>query len=216
MRRSLQYPAIVIAGVLAAACSNTPTQPSVAQPSAAGLDALAASAGNGKPEIDPTWANGKTVYMIGPRLIPDAKDTQPNLYARADELYLVVFPQATLPQPGAGPITLASGYQPQCNPCFHPLLPFQFVYHDHVITGAPGTGKNGTAGEFEAPWKVILMMYDPTYANSTGFKPVTSEAEIDAAEAKGGIFVPLAPGAPNPFEIETGNVLICPIASNKS
>ena len=218
MRRFLPYSAIVFAGVLAAACGNTPNQPSLAQPGATSLDALAASAGNGngKPEIDPTWANGETVYMIGPHLIVDAKDTQPNLYAHAEELYLVVFPQASVPQPGALPITLPSGYQPQCNPCFHPGLPFPFVYHDHVITGAPGHGNNGTAGEFKAPWKIILVMYDPAYATSPGFKPITSATDLDAAEAKGGVFVKLAPGAPNEYEIETGNVLICPIASGKA
>jgi len=65
----------------------------------------------------------------------------PNAYEHAEELYLVVYPQTSTPQPGAGPITLPSGYQPQCNPCFHPGLPPQFVYHDHVITGAPGIRK---------------------------------------------------------------------------
>lgn len=219
MPRVLRYSALLFAGAFVSACSNTPNQPSLAQPSAASQSALAASNGNGsgKPEIDPTWANGQTVYMIGPHLIVDAKDTQPNLYAQAQELYLVVFPQAgPPPQPGAGPITLPSGYQPQCNPCFHPGLPFPFVYHDHVITGAPGQGKNGTAGEFKAPWKIILLMYDPAYANSPTFTPITSATDLDAAEAKGGVFVKLAPGAPNEYEIETGNVLICPITSNKS
>src|SRR5262249_29884234 len=45
-----------------------------------------------KPEIDPSWANGKLVYMIGPHIIQGANVTQPQLYAHAEELYLLVYP----------------------------------------------------------------------------------------------------------------------------
>jgi hypothetical protein len=92
-------------------------------------------------------------------------------------------------------------------------LPFNFVYHDHVITGAPGMGKDGTAGEFEAPWKVIVLVYNPAYVSSPNFKPVTSEDALDAAEQAGNVFLPINAGGANPYEVETGNVLICPIAS---
>ena len=164
----------------------------------------------GKPEIDPTYANGQTVYMIGPHLIVGARETQPNLYAHAEELYLLTYPVA----PGtSGPITLPSGYQPQCNPCFHPGLPAPFVYHDHVITGAPGMGTNGTAGAYKAPWKIIVLGYNPLYAMSPTFTPIKSAADVDAAEAAGNVFLPINPQASNPYEIETGNVLICPTVS---
>lgn len=172
-----------------------------------------ADAQGGKPDVDPTYANGETVYMIGPHLIPNARETQPNLYEKAEELYLVVFPQQTPPSPGAGPITLPSEYQPQCNPCFHPGLPAPFVFHDHIITGAPGHGNNGTAGEFKAPWKIILLVYDPAYAYSPGVKPIKSETDLDAAEAAGSVFLKINPGGDNEYEIDTGNVLICPIVS---
>lgn len=167
----------------------------------------------GKPDIDPTYANGETVYMIGPHLIVNARETQPNLYQSAEELYLIAFPQQTLPVPGVGPITLPSGYQPQCNPCFHPGLPAPFVFHDHVVTGAPGHGNDGTAGEFKAPWKIIVLVYDPAYAYSPGFKPITSEAALDAAEAAGNVFLKVNQGGDNEYEIDTGNVLICPLVS---
>src|SRR5262249_43989037 len=111
-----------------------------------------------KPEIDPTYANGQTVYMIGPHLIPGARETQPNLHAPAEDLYLALY---GVPGGTPGPFTLPSGYQPQCNPFFHPGLRAPFVYHDHIITGAPGMGKNGTAGEYKAPWKIIILRYDP-------------------------------------------------------
>ena len=177
---------------------------------------FAASASADKPEIDPTYANGQTVYMIGPHLIPNARETQPNLYAHSEELYLLTYPQATVPQPGAGPITLPSGYQPQCNPCFHPGLPAPFVYHDHVITGAPGMGANGTAGEYKAPWKIIVLVYNPGYAYSPSFTPIKSAAGVDAGEAAGA-FLPINAGltaGPNPYEVDTGNVLICPTVSS--
>ena len=170
------------------------------------------SNGLGKPEIDPTYANGQTVYMIGPHVVPNARETMPNVYAHAEELYLLVYPQQNVPAPGAGPITLPSGYQPQCNPCFHPGLPPMFVYHDHVITGAPGMGANGTAGAYKAPWKIILLVYNPTYALAHGFTPIKSEADIDKAEAGGKVFLPMFPG-PNPYEFDTGNLLICPTVS---
>jgi hypothetical protein len=163
---------------------------------------FAGAASAGKPEIDPTYANGKTVNMIGAHLIVDAKDKQPNLYAHSEELYLVVYPQLTVPAPGAGPITLPSGYQPQCNPCFHPGLPAPFVYHDHVITGAPGMGVNGTAGQYKAPWKLILLVYNPAYAYSPSFTPITSASALDAAEAAGNVFLPVNAGlqaGPNPY-----------------
>jgi hypothetical protein len=160
----------------------------------------------GKPEIDPTYANGTTVYMIGPHLIVNARETMPNAYAHAEELYLVTYPQATLPLP--------SGYQPQCNPCFHPGLPAPFVYHDHVITGAPGMGNNGTAGAYKAPWKIIVLVYNPEYVSSRTFKPITSAADLDAAEEAGNVFVPINPGGENVYEIDTGNLLICPTVSN--
>jgi hypothetical protein len=182
---------------------------------AVGLVFAGAASGN-KPEIDPTWANGVQVNMIGSHLIPGARDTMPNLYAHSEELYLLVFPQQTVPDPAtAGPITAGNGYHPQCNPCFHPLLPHPLVYHDHVITGAPGMGTAGTAGVFKGPWKIIVLMYNPAYAYSSNFHPITSATAIDAAEATGNTDVFLKPfGGSNPYELETGNVLICPIVSS--
>lgn len=139
-----------------------------------------ASAFADKPEIDPTYANGQTVSMIGPHLIVNARVTNPNWYAHSEELCLLSYPVGT-----GGPITLPSGYQPQCNPCFHPGLPAPFVYHDHVVTGALGLGTSGTAGEFEGPWKIIVLAYNPDYANSPSFTPIKSADDIAAAEAAG-------------------------------
>lgn len=164
-----------------------------------------------KPAIDPSWADGNLYYMIGPRLIPNAILTQPQLYANSEELYLLVYPlnnQGT----DTDRKTLPSGYQPNCDPCYHPGLPGVFAYHDHVLTGAPGLGNNGTAGAFKGPWKIILLMYDPTVANAPTFVPVKSASDIDAAEANGW-FLPINVNGTNPYEIETGNVLICPLVS---
>jgi hypothetical protein len=207
------FPRLVLAGavVLVGCERSNPVQPTLHAKAPSQSQAPAP----GKPEIDPTYANGQTVFMIGPHLIPGARESMPQLYAHSEELYLVVYPQQVPPSPGAGPITLPGGYQPQCNPCFHPGLPSVFVYHDHVITGAPGMGVNGTAGEYKAPWKIILLMYDPDYVSRKDFTPITSATALDAAEAAGNVFRRIndAPGG-NPYEIETGNVLICPIVSS--
>src|SRR5262249_34289453 len=113
----------------------------------------------GKPQIDASYANGSVVYMIGPHM-----DTSPNLnlLAHAPELYILAFPVNLGPICTANcpPITLPSGYQPQCNPCFHPGLPPDFAYHDHVLTGAPGFGNQGTAGEFKGPWQIVVLLYN--------------------------------------------------------
>ena len=223
--RILAGTALVLAAISIVGCGRSnPLQPDQANPARAVLNAAQASSQSqnaagtvsamGKPEIDPTYANGTTVYMIGPRLIVNARATMPNLYEHAEELYLLVYPQQSTPQPGAGPITLLSGYQPQCNPCFHPGLPFDFVYHDHVITGAPGMGNNGTAGEYKAPWKIILLVYNPAHSGLMNFVPLKSAAAIDAAEQAGDVFLKINNAGGNPYEIDTGNVLICPTVSN--
>ena len=133
--------------------------------------------------------------MIGPHLIVGARESQPNLHAHAEELYLATYPVAA---GTVGPITLPSGYQPQCNPCFHPGLPAPFVYHDHIITGAPGMGANGTAGAYKALWKIIILRYNPLYVMSPVFTPIKSAADVDAAEAAGNVFLPINPGGANP------------------
>ncbi|HLB10721.1 MAG TPA: hypothetical protein VK617_14365 [Gemmatimonadaceae bacterium] len=214
--RLLPWAVVILAAASAVGCESstrvTPEQQDAAL--APSRSAAANAAPTGKPEIDPSYANGKTVYMIGPHTIVNARETMPNAYAHAEELYIVAYPQATLPQPGAGPITLPSGYQPQCDPCFHPGLPFPFVYHDHVLTGAPGMGKNGTAGVFKAPWKIIVLVYNPAYVASPTFRPITSATDLDAAEAAGNVFLPINAGGDNVYEVDTGNLLICPLVSS--
>ena len=168
----------------------------------------AAPAAAAKPEIDPSWANGKLVAMIGPHIT-----TTPSagLYNRAEELYLIVYPINPDGQTDLGALTLPSGYQPNCDPCFHPGLPLEFGYHDHVLTGAPGMGNHGTAGVYVAPWKIIVMMYNPDKFLSPDFVPLKSEAQVDWGE-ENGYFLPISQGD-NAYEMDTGWVLICPVTS---
>ena len=212
--RILLGTAFLVAAVSIIGCGGfTPVQPTQATQATQAGPAQAAAPTNdamampmGKPDIDPTYANGVVVYMIGPHVIVGANVSMPNAYQHAEELYLVTYPQASLPLP--------SGYVPQCNPCFHPGLPQPFVFHDHVITGAPGMGNNGTAGEYKAPWKIIILRYDTDYIASPNFRPLTSAAAIDAAEHPGLHILQIISNGPNPYEIETGNLLICPTVSN--
>ena len=62
-------------------------------------------------------------------------------------------------------------------------------------------------------WKVILLVYNPAYATSPSFAPITSAADVDAAEQSGNVFLPINNGGGNPYEVDTGNLLICPTVS---
>jgi hypothetical protein len=157
---------------------------------------LAANAGK---DTELVYADGGTYTMVGATLITNASPGSLN----APPLYILGYAA-----PGAsGPITLPSGYQPQCNPCLEEPV----AYHDHLITGAPGLGTNGTAGgDYRAPWRIVVLLYNPLYSNSPDFTPVTSDERLATAEAAGE-FLPINAGAPNPYERWTNNVLVCPV-----
>jgi hypothetical protein len=162
----------------------------------AGLALAPVAAQAEKPAIDPSYANNTVVYMIGSHLMtsPSAE-----LLAKAPALYLMVYPVA----PDAGQITLASGYQPQCDPCFHPGVPLPFAHHDHVLTGAPGFGNTGTAGSYEGPWRITIAIYNPSVLTDPNFQPIKNDEAIPSALASHEI-VALIP---------TPLVLICPLVS---
>ena len=162
-----------------------------------GIGALPAGA---TPSGEPAYANGQTVLMHSTHL---ATHPGPGLLA-APPMYVMGYPIA----PGSGTVTLPSGYQPQCDPCAEESPP----YHDHVLTGAPGYGANGTAGSYEGPWRLVIMRYAPSYADSTSFVPVTSDEQISSAEADGD-FLAINPEASDPYQIWAPVVLICPLVT---
>src|SRR5947209_3009259 len=84
-----------------------------------GLISVSGSAYAAKPEIDPVYAQGNTYYMIAPHVITNPN---PHLFNQSEELYIVAYPWDGTTAP-----VLASGYVPQCNPCYHPGLPAPFV-----------------------------------------------------------------------------------------
>jgi hypothetical protein len=168
-----------------------------------GVFPLAASAA---PQGELAYAEGQTYTMLGVTLITNAS---PGVL-KAPPIYIMGYPVA----PGTtGPITLANGYQPQCNPCLQEPV----SYHDHLLTGAPGLGTNGTSGgDYESPWRIVIVMYAPGYAFSPFFEPITSDDGLAAAEqacesGQGCDLLPINAGSPNPYEKPTPNVLVCPI-----
>lgn len=171
--------------------------PIVAAAAAVAIFPLAAAAG---PDAEQVYADGQTYEMLGATLVTNAA---PGLLS-APPIYILGY--AT--KPGTtGPITLPSGYRPQCNPCLQEPI----AYHDHLVTGAPGLGTSGTSGgNYRAPWRIVVMLYNPAFSNSPAFHPVTSDDELAAAEAAGE-FLPINAGAADPYELWTANVLICPI-----
>lgn len=181
------------------------TLPLVLATAAAALVAGAGGALADPPALDAAWANGATVFMSKPTAITDPA---PNLLASAPPLYILKFPTTQT----SGPLSLPSGYRPQCDPCSNePVL-----YHDHLLPSAPGYGTNGTAGDYEGPWRVIVLVYKPSYAYSRIFRPVTSDEQLDQAIAAGDflqLHQTLPAADPAAYEVLTDTVLICPVVS---
>ncbi len=174
--------------------------------------ARAASAGS---VCELSWANGKLYCMIGAHVIMN-----PNLLATSQILYLAAYfplPSGCNPSTPStcAPETLPSGYTPNCNPCFHGGPLNNFPYHDHVLEGSPGLGTSGTATTYMGPWDIIIVLYKPGYSNSGSFVPFTSVPAVQAGE-QAGDFLPINAGASNPYEINTGVVLICPLVQSNS
>jgi hypothetical protein len=164
----------------------------------AALPATAAA----KPEAEHAYADGEAYTMLGVNLITNAS---PGILS-SPPLYITGYVPPAGSQPGQ-PITLPSGYRPQCNPCLQEPV----SYHDHLLTGAPGEGTEGTSGaDYRSPWRIVVMLYNPLWSNSPFFQPITDDDELAAAEAAGE-FLPINSGATNPYEIWTTNVLVCPV-----
>lgn len=167
--------------------------------------ALSFVAGSGSvaaatPGTETVWANGTEWTMLTPHAIADPSE---NLLQSAPPLYVLAFPK----DPITGQWLVPSNYAPQCDPCLGVPVP---PYHDHLLTGAPGFGTNGTAGDYEGPWRVVLMMYSPSFVTGGQFQPVTSDEDLPAAIAAGE-FLPI--GAAGGFEKPLPVVLICPLVS---
>jgi hypothetical protein len=162
--------------------------------------------------VAPVWAssvpagasNEVAVYMDGQtyRMVVNHVNVSPSdgEIAAARPFYVAVFPLNPDGRTDLGSLTLPSGYRPQCDPCFHPALPFQLVYHDHIRAGAPGFGIDGTAQQQQGTRHPIAVMYDPTFVQSSGFRPLTTIDAVRAAEHLGEL-LPINAGAANPFEL---------------
>lgn len=100
-----------------------------------------ASAAAAPPSTEHVYADGQSYTMLGVTLKTQAS---PGLLS-APVMYVIGYvPSPSLLANG----TLTSGYAPQCDPCDHGA----FIYHDHVLTGEPGHGTNGTSGkDYAAP-----------------------------------------------------------------
>ncbi len=161
------------------------------------------------PEIDQVYAEGQTYDMLGATLLTQGTEG----LLSAPPLYLIGYPVSSSQ---TGPLVLASGFSPQCDPCNHS----PFHYHDHVLPGVPGAGTTATAGVYKGPWRIVVLAYNPAYYNLPSFVPLKSDDAIAQAEwdqvhvpNAPHVFLPINGGGANPFEIWTTQVLICPIVS---
>lgn len=150
------------------------------------------------------YADGQVYTMVGATLHTTNSPGQ----LSAPPLYLIGYPTGQT----TGPLALPSGYGPQCDPCDHS----PFHYHDHVVTGEPGAGTNGTAGDYRAAWRIVVMAYSPAYYNGPDFVPITSDTQIQTYEDNGRL-LPLNAGGPGDhFQVWTNMILICPIVQHNS
>lgn len=153
-------------------------------------------------DTEQVYGDGQVYTMIGATLHTASNAGQ----LAAPSLYVIGYPTGQT----SGPLVLPSGYSPQCDPCDHGA----FAYHDHVVTGEPGAGTSGTAGDYRAPWRIVVMAYTPAYYNSPDFVPITSDEQIPAYEEATNPqrLVPLNAGGPgDQFQVWTNMILICPI-----
>lgn len=155
------------------------------------------AAAQGKPGTEPAYVDGRTVTIAAMHFITSPSPAQ---LANASYLYLAAYPWDGTTAP-----TFASGYVPNCNPCFHPGLADAFVYHDHVLGGAP------TLGDASAPRHLIVLLYRSDVTTDPSFRPLTSVAAIKAGEAAG-MFQPIGTGV-NPYEVDSGVLAVTPSVS---
>ncbi len=159
------------------------------------------TASAGKPDTEKAYADGNTVTIAAIHFITSPS---PAHLASSNYLYLVTYPVDAAATGGA-PVTLASGYQPNCDPCFHPGLPAAFVYHDHVLSGAP------TLGNASTPRHLVILQYVASVMTDPSFQPLTSVSAVKAGEAAG-IFQAIGSGS-NPYEVDTGLLVVTPPVS---
>jgi hypothetical protein len=157
-----------------------------------------------KPETEVAYAQGKTVTIAAMRFITSPSPAQ---LAAADDLYLATYP-IDANETGSAPQTLASGYQPNCNPCWHPGLTSNLVYHDHVLSGAPRLGRSSS------PRHLIIVQYASSVMTDPLFQPLKSVDAVKAGETQG-MFQAIGSGS-NPYEIDTGIIVVTAPVSPKA
>jgi hypothetical protein len=166
-----------------------------------GAAVVAGTASAAKPDTETAYADGQTLTIAAIHFITNPS---PQHLGSANFIYLVTYPVDAAATGGAH-LTLASGYQPNCDPCFHPGLPAAFVYHDHVLSGAP------RLGDSSSPRHLVIVQYVDSVMTDRSFQPVKSIAAIKAGEAAGR-FKALGSGS-NPYEVDTGILVVTPSVS---
>lgn len=159
--------------------------------------AVAGAAAQGKPDTETAYAEGQTVTIAAVHFITSPSPAE---LATANAVYIAAYPWD-----GATAPAFASAYVPNCHPCLHPGLPEPFVYHDHVLGGAP------TLGNASAPRHLIIVLYDASVLADPDFRPLTSVAAIKQGEAAG-MFQAIGSGA-NPYEVDSGQLVVAPPVS---
>jgi hypothetical protein len=121
-------------------------------------------------------------------------------------LYVAIYPLNPKGRRDLGALRLASGYRPQCDPCFHPGLPLPLVYHDHIFAGTLGSETGGSMIWVRSQRHPIAVMYDPTWIGAKDFEPLRTAEQLKAAE-RAGHLLPINKAGTNPYELPQNTVV---------
>ena len=148
--------------------------------------------------VQKAFMNGELYCFDVERAITNASQA---IIAGSQVMYVVTYPQlnsqCSANLSNCKQQTLPSGYSPHCNPCMQEA---PAMYHDHVLAGLPASGSNGT-------FVVVVVAYAPAFSSQPSFSPVNSLAAVGHCESQGD-FVRLNPTGANPYEMQTGTVLV--------
>jgi hypothetical protein len=151
-----------------------------------------------KPCMQKAYMNGQLYCFSVERPVNNASQA---LIAKSQVMYVLTYPQlnsqCSKNYSGCKALTLLSGYTPQCDPCVQET---PFPYHDHILSGLPASGENGT-------WAIVVVAYNPSFSSKVGFNPITSAQNL-AVDEQSGAFARINPNGPNQYEVHTTTVLV--------
>jgi len=149
--RGLPRVAVVLAAVSVVGCErSTPVQPGQQDATVAfgGISAAAAAASAGSRRSIPRTRTARRFYMIGPHLFRTRRQCRTRTRMRRSSTWSRIRKRRS--RRGSRADYAAIRVPAAMQPVLSPRTARAFVYHDHVITGAPGMGSTH-GGRIQGP-----------------------------------------------------------------